>query len=103
MSKPPPSDPPNPRRAAAGRQNRAKRRGLTPVGREKLRRAAQRHQPWRYATGPRTAEGKATAARNGKARQKGPQSVRDLRAALAPLRDLLRALQESRAAVDANR
>jgi hypothetical protein len=80
---------PNPRRVAAGRSNRAKRKGLTPAGRERLRRAALRNRPWRFATGPQTAAGKARSARNGRARQRGPVSVRRLRAGLADVRALL--------------
>jgi hypothetical protein len=80
---------PNPRRVAAGRENRAKRKWLTPAGRERLRQAALRSRPWRFATGPRTAAGKARSARNGRARQRGPASVRQLRAELADVRALL--------------
>ena len=74
---------PSPRRVAAGRANRQKRRGPTPEGRERLRQAARANRPWEHTTGPRTPEGKARAARNGKARQKGEQSVREVRRSLA--------------------
>ena len=50
---------PNPRRVAAGKRNRAKRKGLTPEGRGKLRQSALRHKPWRFSSGPKTPEGKA--------------------------------------------
>jgi hypothetical protein len=50
---------PNPRRVAAGRRNRAKRKGLTPEGRVRLRESAHVNQPWQFATGPRTQDGKA--------------------------------------------
>ena len=85
---PPQANPsaPNPKRVAAGKKNRLKRTGLTPAGRTRLRDAAQAHQPWRFSTGPRTAAGKAQAARNGKSRQQGPFSVRALRAELAEIR-----------------
>src|SRR5262245_20964648 len=73
----------NPRRVAAGKLNRLKRKGLSPEGRERLRQAALRHQPWRFSTGPRTVEGKAMAAANGKKRQVGFLTVRELRAELA--------------------
>jgi hypothetical protein len=59
---------PNPRRVAAGRQNRAKRKGLTPAGRERLRQAALRSRPWQFVTGPRTAAGTARSAQNGRSR-----------------------------------
>lgn len=90
---------PNPMRVAAGRRNRAKRKELTEEGRQRLRASALRHQPWRHATGPKTPEGKAQAARNGKVRQKGLKSVREIRANLAPLRDLLRVMRAASAAV----
>ena len=83
MSTNPPS--PTPRRVAAGRLNWQKRRGLTPAGRERLRQSALANRPWEHATGPRTAAGKAQAARNGKVRQKGAQSVREVKALLAIL------------------
>ena len=54
----------NPRRVEAGRSNRKKRRGLTPQGRETLRRNAIHYRPWQFATGPKTATGKAISARN---------------------------------------
>ena len=69
----------NPRRILAGRLNQKKRGEITQEGREKLRQTALRNQPWQFSTGPRTTEGKAIVARNGKARQKGATSVREKR------------------------
>ena len=90
---------PNPRRSAAGKRNQALSRGLTPSGRAKLRATALRCQPWKLSTGPRTAAGKARSARNGKATQIGPRSVRELRADVAELRQMADSLRESRQAV----
>jgi hypothetical protein len=87
---------PNPRRVAAGRLNRMKRKGLTPAGREKLRQTALQNKPWLFARGPRTTQGKAKAAQNGKVRQKGPWSIRELRAELAELYSLAAAMREGR-------
>lgn len=87
---------PNPKRVAAGLLNWAKRRGLTPAGRERLRAAALRTRPWDHSTGPVTPAGKARAAANGKRRQLGPVSVRELRAALAVLRESVAELAEAR-------
>jgi hypothetical protein len=90
---------PNPRKLAACRLNLAKRKGLTPEGRERLREAALKNQPWRFSTGPRTAAGKAKMALNGKRRQLGPRSVREVRADLAGLRAMLKDMQTTRVAL----
>jgi hypothetical protein len=73
----------SPARVAAGKRNRQFRGALTDDGREKLREAARRHQPWKFSTGPRTPAGKARVALNGRARQKGKYSVRQKRALTA--------------------
>lgn len=91
---------PNPRRVAAGRANRAKRKGLTVAGRERLRLAVSVNRPWEHSTGPRTPAGKAQASANGKVRQVGPFSVRELRAELAEVRTLVREMAEGRAAAN---
>src|SRR4051812_15280303 len=91
--------PPNPKRVAAGRLNRSKRKGFTPEGLVRLRQAALENRPWRFSTGPRTAEGKARAAENGKARQKGPLSLTAIQAELAAYRGLMRQMREARALV----
>ena len=86
----------DPKRVLVGRQNRMKWKGLSPQGREKLRQSAQRHQPWRYSTGPRTPAGKAQVALNGKRRQLGIRSVREIKADLAEVRSLLREMRDGR-------
>jgi hypothetical protein len=73
-----------------------KRKGLTPQGREKLRQTALLHRPWRYSTGPRTPAGKAQAAVNGKRRQLGIRSIREIKADLADVRNLLREMRDGR-------
>jgi hypothetical protein len=88
----------NPKRVAAGKRNRALWRGLTEAGRRRLRESALRHRPWRFATGPRTPEGKARAAANAKRCQLGPRSVREVRADLADLRGLLAEIRACRQA-----
>jgi hypothetical protein len=87
-----PSAAPNPRRVAAGKVNRSRRGPLSAAGLERLRAAALRDRPWRHATGPKTAAGKARVTENGKKRQIGPQSVRELRAELAEIGAWLRDL-----------
>jgi hypothetical protein len=91
-----PARQPNPKRVAAGKLNHAKRKGLTPEGRERLREAALLHQPWRFSTGPRSPAGKARIAARNKARQQGPLSVREIRADLASLRSLVGEMMQAR-------
>ena len=87
----------------AGRRNRAKWRGFTPEGLERLRAAALASRPWEHATGPRTAEGKRRSAANGKARQKGETSVRELRAELAGFHALLQQMAAARTQIAESR
>lgn len=89
----------NPRRVAAGRRNRELRRGLTDVGRERLRESTLRFQPWRFAKGPKTDAGKRQVATNGKVRQLGSLSVRERRALMAELTADLGAFRELRGLV----
>jgi hypothetical protein len=84
-------------RVAAGRLNRARRGPLSAEGRERLRQAALRNRPWEHATGPRSPAGRAQSIVNAKkAKQKGPRSVREVRAELAEVRTLIRQMRESR-------
>ncbi len=76
----------NPKRVEAGRRNHAKRNGLTEAGRRRLREAAYRNKPWRFSTGPRSSEGKAKVAMNGKKHQTDDLSVRQLRSKLSDVR-----------------
>jgi hypothetical protein len=61
---------------------------LTPAGRQRLREAALASRPWRFSTGPRTAEGKARVAENGKRRLGGVPSARELLRQLGALGNL---------------
>ena len=83
---------PNPKRVAAGRRNRLKRRGLSDAGRQRLRDAARANKPWLNSTGPRTAAGKARAALNGKLRQVDEVSVREVHRELSGLNSVLEQL-----------
>jgi hypothetical protein len=90
---------PNPRRVSAGARNRARRGGLTEEGRQRLCEAAHRNRPWLHSTGPRTAQGKARSAENGRLRQIGPRSIRQIRSDLASLRGLIEEMRQARAAI----
>jgi hypothetical protein len=83
---------PNPKRVAAGRRNRLKRRGLSDAGRQRLRDAARANKPWLHSTGPRTAAGKAQAALNGKLRQLDAMSVREVRGEFSGLNNVIEQL-----------
>lgn len=90
------TSPPNPNRVAAGYRNWLLRKGLSEEGRLRLRDTALAHQPWRFATGPRTLEGKARSAANGKRRQSGDHSIRELRDEVAEIRSLIDMLRSVR-------
>ena len=96
------SDRPDPRRSAIAKANRAKRKGLTPHGRERLRQSALKQRPWRFSTGPRTPTGKAKVALNGKRRQLGIRSIREIKADLADVRSLLREMCDGRTLAGGN-
>lgn len=87
---------PSPRRVAAGRRNRLLRKGLTPLGREKLRQAARKNRPWIHATGPRTPVGKARVALNGKRFQRGSLSYSELRQELGQALQLVQQMAACR-------
>ncbi len=89
------SSSPNPRRIAAGRRNRLLRGPLSPGGRERLRQAALRHKPWKFSTGPRSDEGKARSADNGRWRQQG-ESLREIQSGVADVWKMIEAMGASR-------
>jgi hypothetical protein len=82
--------------AAASGQLRGRRGKLTAEGLVRLSEAAVRGEPWRHATGPRTAAGRRQSTANGKVRQLGPLSVREVRAALADVPGIVAGLREVR-------
>jgi hypothetical protein len=57
-----------------------------------------KHKPWRFSTGPRTPEGKAKVALNGKRRRKGMMSVREVQAELGEFTAMLTDMAASRRA-----
>jgi hypothetical protein len=89
---------PSERRQIAGRLNRAKRKLLSLQTRQTLRAAALRNRPWLRSTGPRTAAGRAQSAANGKRRQKGQYSVRELQRKVTDVTNQVKMLRQLRAA-----
>jgi len=87
------SVPPNPNRVAGRKETQKKRMCISPEGLQKLRETALRNKPWERSTGPRSAAGKARSAANGKTRQKGPKSVREARAEVAEVMELVRTMR----------
>ena len=85
-------------RVAAGKLNQLKRGKLSSEGRQLLREAALANQPWTRSTGPRTPEGKKRSAANGRWRQKGSRSMRELLAELAEVSVMLQDLRDLRVA-----
>ena len=89
-----PSD--DPRRSEPSRRARRSPITFSAEGLERLRAAARAGRPWERSTGPRTPEGKAKSARNGRIRQKGEKSVRELRAEMAHVSDLINEMTKAR-------
>jgi hypothetical protein len=79
----------NPRRVAAGKVNGPKRGPLSEASIQRLRAAALRNKPWLHSSGPKTPEWRRQAALNGKCRQLGPRSVREMQADLRAARLLV--------------
>jgi len=98
-SQSPTAPPKSPARVAAGKRNRQLRGILTDVGRQQLRHAAFRDQPWRFSTGPHTPAGKAAAAMNGRKYKKGIYSVSERRAMAAGVNGLIARMAKQRALV----
>src|SRR5262249_41267872 len=69
---------------------------FTAEGLEKLRQTALTHQPWKKSTGPRSAKARAQAVINGKRRQLGERSVREVKADVAELNYLLQHMDTCR-------
>ena len=90
---------PNPRRALAGKLNFLKRRGLTPEGKLKLQAAIQFHQPWVDSTGPRSVEGKAKVALNGRRTKRGYTGVREMQREISAVMAMICEMQVARAEV----
>jgi len=81
-----------PKRLTTGRLTQLKPYRLTPEGRQRLRESTLRHKPWKHATGPKTPEGKARAAQNGRYRQHGELSRRQLEREMAEVGSVLAGL-----------
>ena len=85
----------NPKRVLAGRSNRMKRGPLPLESIYRMRDAINRNKPWQRSTGPRTPEGKAIVARNGRVRQINSRSIREIRADICEIICLIEANRKS--------
>ena len=85
----------NPKRVLAGRVNRMKRGPLPLESIYRMRDAINKNKPWKRSTGPRTPEGKAIVARNGKVRQINLRSIREIRADICGIMCLIEANRKS--------
>ena len=88
--------PPDPRRVEIGRRNQARWKGFTPDGLERLRQAVKEFKPWRFSTGPRSPEGKAVCAQNGRKRCRDILSHPQIRAEIHAANALIGELAELR-------
>lgn len=79
--------------------NLRKRRGLTPEGRQRLRDAIIFHQPWVDSTGPRSVEGKAKVAMNGRKTKRGYTGVREMQREISAVMAMICQMQTARAEV----
>jgi hypothetical protein len=93
--------PKNLKRVAAGKRNRALRGPLSDDGRRRLREGVKRRKPWLHSTGPRTSAGRGQSVKNGKCCQLGPWSVREIRAKLGAVRQLIGRMQAQRRSLGA--
>jgi hypothetical protein len=73
-----------------------RRRRFSPEALERLRAAALADRPWEKTRGPITPQGKARSARNGRFKQRNEQSRRELRAEVAEVLALVRAMTATR-------
>jgi hypothetical protein len=86
----------DPRQAEPALRNRRRPKNWSTEGLERLRAAAWATRPWELTRGPTTAAGKARSAANGRSRQKGEKSVRQLRAELASVLILIEEMGAAR-------
>jgi hypothetical protein len=88
--------PPDPRKVEAGKRARARWRGFTPEGLERLRQGAIDRRLWEHSTGPRTPAGKARSSANSQVQRKGPISAREMWADMAAIRALIQEIRDTR-------
>jgi hypothetical protein len=91
-----PAGPVDPGRFRIARENRARWRGHSVAGLERLRQAALRNRPWRFSTGPRTPEGKVICAANGRRLKRDIYSFPEIRGEIKQANALALALAELR-------
>jgi hypothetical protein len=83
-------------RVVAGGVQQLKPKYFSPEVRQKKRDLALKNRPWQFATGPKTPEGKARVAQNGRYAQKGVLSRRQIACRLAEFDAMANGLAEMR-------
>lgn len=81
------------------RRSDARRRKFSPEGLERLRAAALANRPWLRTRGPTSPDGKARAAKNGRYRQRGEKSRREMEAELAGVLTLINQMAATRSSL----
>jgi hypothetical protein len=75
------------------------RRKLSTESRERLRAAALANQPWTKTRGPVSTQGKKKSAANGKFRQRGEKSRREIQAEIAGVLTLISQMAATRSSL----
>jgi hypothetical protein len=86
-------------RSREPRQSDLRRRKFSAEGLERLRVAALANRPWEKACGPISPKGKRESAKNGRYRQRGEKSRRELRVELAGVMSLIHQMGVTRRAL----
>jgi len=89
----------NPRRVLAGKINGSKRRPWDEQDRQRLRQQCLDRKPWLQSTGPQSDEGKYRSRANGYCRRPNPGSLRQVRAGLFDVHDMMSQMAELRRSI----
>ena len=93
----------NPLRVAAGRMNVRLRRQWNAADRSWRRDKALRSEPWKFSTGPTTAEGRRQSAINGRKHVAKEGSRRSAQRAVGDVNEIILGIQDLRRMVEGQR